>query len=143
MRPSHEAFCCSIDLLGLGDMLRDNPAEAASRLNDIQRGFGEAFLFFPGGSDYRVCFAGDSVFVVRELTPEDDRERAWSYYCGHLFAVCSILQELELGMSNPGIRVIASYGELSQIWEPDSWRDSILPGLTRNWFVLTGASERV
>ncbi len=141
MRPGHEAFCCSIDLLGLGDMLRDNPAEAASRLNDIQGAFGDALLFFPGGSDYRVCFAGDSVFVVRELTPKDDLEIEWSNYCGHLFAVCSILQELELGMCNLGIRVIASYGELSRIWEPDSWRDPILSGFTKNWFVLTGASE--
>jgi len=141
MRPGHEAFCCSIDLLGLGDMLRDNPAEAASRLNDIQRAFGEALLLFPGGDDYRVCFAGDSVFVVLELTPEDDREQVWSRYCGHLFAVCSILQDLELGMGNPGIRVIASYGKLLQIWEPESWNDPMLAEFTRNWFVLTGASE--
>jgi len=141
MRPSHKAFCCSIDLLGFGNMLRDRPSEAASRLNDLQQGFGEALLFFPGGDDYRVCFAGDSVFVVRELTPEEDREGAWPYYCGHLFAVASILQEVELGLGNPGIRVIASYGQLSQIWEPNSWKDPLLSESTKNWFVLTGASE--
>jgi len=141
MRPGYEAFCCLIDLLGIRDMLLRSPSEASQRLNDLQQAFAEAFHFFPGGKDYRVCFAGDSVFVVKELPPEDHPEQAWPGYCGHLFAVCSILQNLELGIGNPGIRAIASYGQVSQVWKPDTWRDPALVECAANWLVLTGASE--
>jgi hypothetical protein len=121
-------------------MMRKNPAEAQARLNDLQQGFGDALIFFPGGEDYRVCFAGDSLFIVKELSPDDDWIEHWPAFCGHLFAMASMLQDLETNIGNPGLRAIVSYGRLLQLRESDSWREEPISRYTRNWLVLTGAS---
>jgi hypothetical protein len=53
-----------IDLLGAARLSLQNRHEAAARLNDLQGGFFDGLIdFFPGGDDYRICYAGDSVFV--------------------------------------------------------------------------------
>lgn len=140
-RTGFKAFCATVDLLGMKTMIRENPIEASSRLNDLQQGFGDAFLLFPGGTDYRVCFAGDSVFVVKELAPEESWIERWPDFCGHVFALASVMQDLEVSIGNPGIRLIISYGQLFQLRQPDSWREESISEYTRNWLVLTGASD--
>jgi hypothetical protein len=122
-------------------MMENNSSEVHSRLDDLQQGFGEALLFFPGGKDYRVCFAGDSLFIVKELLPEDNWINYWPTFTGHLFAIASLLHDLDTNIGNPGIRVIVSYGKLFQLREPDSWKEDPISRYTKNWLVLTGASE--
>lgn len=122
-------------------MIRENPDEAQSRLDDLQQGFGDALVLFPGGEDYRVCFAGDSIFVVKELAPGEGRVERWPSFCGHVFALASVIQDLEVGIGNPGIRLIMSYGRLFQLRQPNSWREKPISEYTRNWLVLTGASD--
>ncbi|MBZ5727518.1 MAG: hypothetical protein LAP87_21285 [Acidobacteriia bacterium] len=63
------ALAASVDLIGTSCQMAHNPTEARARLNDLQQGFGEALHLYPGGEAYRVCFAGDFVFVVREIEP--------------------------------------------------------------------------
>jgi hypothetical protein len=140
-RPGFNAFCTSIDLYGMKYTMRKNPREARARLDDLQQGFGYALTLFPGGEDYRVCFLGDSLLVVKELSPDDDWTDQWPVFCGHLFAMASILQDMETNIGNPGLRAIASYGRLFQLREPDSWRQEPISKCTRNWLVLTGASD--
>jgi len=123
-------------------MIYTNPEEVLSRLDDLQQGFGEAVAtFFPGGSDYRVCFLGDSVWIVKELSPQESQEELWPRFCGHLFAVSSLLQETETRIGNPGLRVIMSYGRLFQLSRPKSWQHPIIAPFAANWYVLTGGSE--
>lgn len=74
MRSGYGAFCAYIDLLGMKETMRHNPEEAIHRLDDFQQGFGNALIFYPGGKDYRVCFLSDSLFVIKELTPEEKSE---------------------------------------------------------------------
>jgi len=140
-RPGFNAFCTSIDLCGIKCMMRKNLREARARLDDLQQGFGYALILFPGGEDYRVCFAGDSLFVVKELSPDDDWTKQWPIFCGHLFAMASMLQDMETNIENLGLRAIASYGQLFQLREPDSWREEPVSKYTRNWLVLTGATD--
>ncbi|HWX42705.1 MAG TPA: hypothetical protein VN345_16250 [Blastocatellia bacterium] len=71
-RAGFNAFCATIDLLGMSRMVTDDPTEARTRLDNLQQGFGDGLLLFPGGADYRVCFAADSLFVVKEFTPEEN-----------------------------------------------------------------------
>jgi hypothetical protein len=140
-RSGYGAFCAFIDLLGMKKEMSLNPREAVYRLNDLQQGFGHALIFFPGGRDYRVCFLADSLLVVKELTPEEKFDECWPMFCGHVFALASYVQELETDIGNPGLRMFVSYGRLSQIIEPDSWRQYPISDFTKNWFVLTGASD--
>jgi len=63
MRGGYQSLCAMVDLLATHDMLEKNRFETFARLNDLQQGFAESLVFFPGAEDYRVCFAGDSVFV--------------------------------------------------------------------------------
>lgn len=141
MRPGFRAFCASLDLLGMKRTIAVDQEEAIQRLDDFQQGFGDALQFYPGGNDYRVCFLGDSLFIVKELQPEEKNEEAWQLFCGHLFALASWVQTLEKKIGNPGLRMTISYGSLFQIVEPDSWRRHPISDYTKNWFVLTGASE--
>lgn len=63
-RSGFQSFCAMIDLLGAARLSLQNRHEAAARLNDLQGGFFDGLIdFFPGGDDYRICYAGDSVFV--------------------------------------------------------------------------------
>lgn len=141
MRLGFWAFCASIDLLGMKKTMTYNPEEAIHRLNDLQQAFGDALLFFPGGGDYRVCFLADSLLIVKELTPEEKSEKPWPMFCGHIFALASYVHKLETNIGNPGVRMVLSYGHLFQIVEPDSWRKYPISHFTKNWFVLTGASD--
>ncbi len=108
---------------------------------NLQQGFAEVLAFFPGGADYRVCFAGDSVFVVKELVPEAKIEDLWPTFCGHIYCIASFLNDIDRRIGNLGIRVVISYGALLQLYRPDSWRHELFAKFTKNWFVLTGASE--
>jgi len=141
MRSGFQAFCASIDLYAFRSLIKSNPREALHRVNDLQRGFADALVSFPGGSDYRVCFAGDSVFVVKELQPEEKIEDLWPTFCGHIYGISSFLNEIDTNIGNKGIRVIISYGKLIQLFKPDSWKHQLFAPFTENWFVLTGASE--
>jgi hypothetical protein len=134
------AFAASVDLLGMRDLMTKNRGEARARLDDLQQGFGEALDLYPGGDQYRVCFAGDSVFVIRELDPSADEGVAWASFCGHMFALTGFLHDMERDIGNPGLRVVVAGGPLFQLTQPDIWR--VLPWSqeTGNWFVLTGAS---
>ncbi|MBD3194102.1 MAG: hypothetical protein GF317_03545 [Candidatus Lokiarchaeota archaeon] len=141
MRPGYRAFCATIDLLGVTKMILKRKSEVYHRLNDLQKVFGDALLFFPGGSDFRVTFLGDSLIIVKELSPELKVKSEWPIFCGHIYAISTILHEIELGFDNPGLRVIISYGKLFQISQPDSWRNELISKFTENWYVLTGACE--
>jgi len=140
-RSGYRAFCATIDLLGVTRMLKDDPQEAMSRLNDLQLSFAHASLFFPSDAEERACFAGDSWFIVREIRPDDDEASLWKVFCGRIFALLSIAAEIEHDLGNPGLRAIASRGRLVQIIDPDGWREDFIERQTRNWFVLTGANE--
>ena len=140
-RQGFNAFCATIDLLGIRSMMKKNSSEACSRLDNLHQGFGDTLLFFPGGKDYRVCFAGDSLFIVKELLPEDEWINHWPYFTGHLFAMASLLHDLDINIGNPGLRVIVSYGQLFQLREPESWKEKPISQYSKNWLVLTGASE--
>lgn len=140
-RKGFNAFCATLDLLGVRSMIKSNPIEAQARINDLQQGFGDSLVLLPGGQDYRACFAGDSLFIVKELQPEDNWIKHWPSFIGHVFAVASVLNDLEVNIGNPGLRVIISYGRLLQLREPESWNDELISVYTKNWLVLTGASD--
>lgn len=112
-------------------------------LDDLQQGFADSLMLFPNGSDYRVCCISDSVWVVREISPNEEPSEIWPYFCGHLFAISSTLMDIDIGIGNRGLRVIISMGPLLQISQPETWDDEFFAGSTKNWFVLTGASEAV
>ncbi len=122
-------------------MLAANPWEVRARLDDLQQGLGQAVIFFRGGSEYRACFAGDSWFIIRELKPEETDEDLWPHFCGHIYALTQFVQEMEVTIGSPGLRVVISRGALAQLTTPDNWQEPELADFTRNWFVLTGASE--
>jgi len=134
------ALAASVDLIGTSCQMAHNPTEARARLNDLQQGFGEALHLYPGGEAYRVCFAGDSVFVIREVEPEADVAPIWASFCGHMFAVACLLHEMDQKIGNPGLRTIVAAGPLFQLVDPESWKRLPWRGETQNWFVLTGAS---
>lgn len=142
-RNGFRAMAASIGLFAFGSDMKNQPWEARARLNDLHYGFAQALHFFPGGLSYRACFLGDSIWVVQELKPEDDINKQWSCFCGHIYALCTLQQEPELLIGNKGIRVIASYGQLLPITRPEDWQDDHLVNETQNWFVLTGANEAV
>ena len=52
---------------------------------------------------YRVCFAGDSVFVIREIEPEAQVAPIWASFCGHMFAVAGLIHEMDQAIGNPGL----------------------------------------
>ena len=138
-RLGFRSMCAAIDLLGMRQMLRTRPEEAGSRLNDLQK-LPEALLFFPGGDQYRACFLGESWFIVREVRPEEDLAKLWPGFCGHMFALASFAYELEGGLANPGLRAVAAYGAVSQIFEPDEGIPELEPQV-KHWFALTGADQ--
>jgi len=139
MRAGYKAFCAHIDLMATSLMIETKPDEALARINDL-KSFGDALFLFPGGEDYRVCFAGDSIFVIKELSPEQKIEALWPRFCGHIYALTSVTHDMETTIGNPGLRVVTSYGPLLQIFEPDHLADESVEEYTKNWFVLTGAS---
>jgi hypothetical protein len=134
------ALAASVDLIGMSAQMVQNPCEARARLNDLQQGFGEALCLYPGGAVYRVCFAGDSVFVIREIEPEARVAPIWASFCGHMFAVAGLLHEMDRAIGNPGLRVVVAAGPLFQLADPESWKRLPWRHETQNWFVLTGAS---
>src|SRR5690625_3823405 len=136
-RQGYMSCCLNVDLLGVKAMLERDPREAGIRLNALQRGLAEATLFFPGADQYRACFAGDSWFLVREISPEESLSEVWPTFCGHVYVLTSIVQDVETKIGNPGIRAVASYGELVQLESPDEWRHEHIQQDTRNWFALT------
>jgi hypothetical protein len=138
-RSGFKAFAATVDLLGMNEEMAERPFEARTRLDHLQQGFGEALVFYPGGDAYRVCFAGDSLFVVRELEPETEQADLWAAFCGHIFALACFLHNMERKIGNPGLRVVIAAGPLFQLQDPESWRK--LPWCSHNWFVLTGANE--
>jgi len=140
-RKGYTALAATIDLLAIRSMTSTDPREARQRLNDLQGGVSASITLYPGGADYRVCFAGDSVFLVQELEPEVDGTNAWANFCGHIFAISCLLNDMDRGIENPGLRVIIAAGSLLQITDPDSWKGTPWAAQTEHWFVLTGASE--
>lgn len=139
-REGFRAFAASVDLIGMKNLMATRPADARARLDDLQQGFGEALILYPGGEAYRVCFAGDSVFVIRELEPDMDEGTVWGSFCGHMFALAGFLHEMDQGIGNPGLRIVVAAGPLFQLTKPDSWRTLPWSRETTNWFVLTGAN---
>lgn len=134
------ALAASVDLMGTSRQMAHNPHEARARLNDLQQGFGEALYFYPGGEVYRVCFAGDSVFVIREIELEAEVAPMWASFCGHMFAVACLIHEMDQKIGNPGLRMIVAAGPLFQLVDPESWKRLPWRDETQNWFVLTGAT---
>lgn len=140
-QPGYSSFCAIVDLLGIRKMIDERPAEASSRINDLISLPG-SLAFFPGGEEYRACFVGDSWYIVREIAPDENRSDLWPGFCGHMYALTSFMQGLELGIGNPGVRAVAAYGELMQIEQPDEFRDhDHIAQQTKHWFVLTGADN--
>jgi hypothetical protein len=137
-RSGFQSFCAMIDLLGVARLTVQNHREAAARLNDLQGGFFDGLIdFFPGGDDYRICYAGDSVFVVEEIDPDSDWRAAWPKFCGHMYALSCLVNSLDTTIGNVGLRTFVAYGPVLQIREPDAHRRRVTHP---NWFVLTGAS---
>lgn len=137
-RPGFQSFCAMIDLLGVARLSTKNRHEAAARLNDLQGGFFDGLIdFFPGGDDYRICYAGDSVFVIEEIEPGSDWRAAWPRFCGHMYALSCLVNSLDTTIGNVGLRSFVSYGPVLQIREPDAHLRRVAHP---NWFVLTGAS---
>jgi len=133
-RDGFRAFAASVDLIGIEHLLKARP-------NDLQQGFGESLEFYPGGREYRVCFAGDSLFAVLELEPQEENEATlWAAFCGHLYALSAMMNAMDRGIGNPGLRVIIAAGPLVQLREPDKWKSFRFKDQTVNWFTLTGAS---
>lgn len=142
--PGYKSACCLIDLYAFKEHIPDDPWEVKARLDDLQQGFLNNFLLFPDGSDYRVCCISDSIFVVREIAPDEDFEKIWSRFCGHMYALSAQSLDLEVGIGNKGLRVIISYGPLLQLSEPGYWDENeIIEVNLDDWFALTGASEAV
>jgi len=139
-RRGYQAFAASIDLIAMRSLMKLNPSEARQRVNDLQQGLGEALHFFPGGEHYRVCFAGDSAFVIREIDPDETSTLLWPIFCGHIYALASFMHEMETRIGNVGIRLILAYGALFQLTDPDSWKRLPWQDEVHNWFVLTGPS---
>jgi hypothetical protein len=139
-RSGFQAFAATVDLLGMKEDMAQRPPEARARLDDLQQGFGEALVFYPGGDAYRVCFATDSLFVVREIEPETKQADLWATFCGHIFELACFIHVMERNIGNPGLRVVIAAGPLFQLQEPESWRKLPCSQETGNWFVLTGAS---
>jgi hypothetical protein len=142
-RPGCRAMAASIDLCARSDDLEKKLWEAHARIEDLYYNFAEALLLFPGGSDYRACFFGETVWVVREVRPNEKLRELWPRFCGHVYALCAQQQKSKAITGDLGIRVIASYGQLLQIRRSDSWKDALFAEETSNWFVLTGANESV
>lgn len=140
-RQGYMSCCLTVDLLGVKSILARDPHEAGVRLNRLQQGFADATLLFPGADKYRACFLGDSWFVVREIPPEESLSSVWPIFCGHVYALTSVVQDLERQIGNPGTRAVASYGQLVQLEAPDGWRHEYIENDTKHWFVLTGADE--
>ncbi len=140
LRHGFQAFAATVDLIGIKDQMAKRKHEVRSRLDDLQQGFGAALSVFPGAEKYRVCFAGDSVFVVREREPEADTGSLWASFCGHVYALAGFLDDMDRQIGNPGLRVVVAAGPLYQLSEPDSWKKLPWRRETANWFVLTGAS---
>jgi hypothetical protein len=115
--------------------------EASARLDDLQQGFGGALSIFPGGEEYRVCFATDEVFVVRELEPGADAGPLWASFCGPIYALAGFLDDMDRQIGNPGLRVVVAAGPLLQVSDPESWKKLPCKLETANWFVLTGAAD--
>jgi hypothetical protein len=137
-RPGFQSFCAMIDLLGVARLSIKNRREALERLNDLQGGFFDGLIdFFPGGDGYRICYAGDSVFVVEEIDPDSDWRVVWPRFCGHMYALSCLVNSLDTTIGNVGLRSFVSYGPLLQIREPDAHLRRVGHP---NWFVLTGAS---
>lgn len=137
-RSGFQSFCAMIDLLGVARLSTQNRREAAERLNDLQGGFFDGLIdFFPGGDHYRICYVGDSVFVVEEIDPDSDWRAAWPRFCGHMYAVSCLLNSLDTTIGNVGLRSFAAYGPVLQIRDPDAHRRRVTHP---NWFVVTGAS---
>ena len=139
-RGGFQAFVATIDLLGMQAMMLKRPSEARARIDDLQQSFGGVLPLYPGGESYRVCFAGDSLFVVREIEPDADAPALWASFCGHVFALSCFLHTMERQIGNPGLRLIIASGPLFQVRAPRSWQRLPWSSQTRNWFVLTGAT---
>ena len=139
-RRGYGAFAASIDLLATQALMKMNSHEARQRVNDLQQGIGEALQFFPGGELYRVCFTGDSVFVIREIDPDEHTPLLWPVFCGHIYALASFMHDVDKRIGNAGVRAIIAHGPLFQLTDPDSWKRLPWQGQVRNWFVLTGPS---
>jgi len=136
------SFCASVDLLGVREMAPKRPSELIERLNDLYEGLGGALELHPPPAATRACFAGDSFFVVRELTPEAQVEKDWPSFCGHLYALAAHVQHLEKAWGNPGVRVIVSYGDLVPLSDPEALRRNLtVSGYTRDWLLLTGVDD--
>lgn len=139
-RRGYQAFAASVDLVATQALMKMNPHEARQRVNDLQQGVGEALQFFPGGEHYRVCLAGDAVFVIREIDTDEDSALLWPAFCGRIFALASFMHQMERGIGNAGFRAIVAYGPLFQLTDPDSWKRLPWHNEVHNWFVLTGPS---
>ena len=73
---------------------------------------------------YRVCFAGDSVFVIREIEPEAQVAPIWASFCGHMFAVAGLIHEMDQAIGNPGLRVVVAAGPLLSLCSGHGYRGS-------------------
>src|SRR5688500_5436474 len=103
-RSGFQSFCAMIDLLGAARLSVQNRHEAAARLNDLQGGFFDGLIdLFAGGDGYRVCYAGDSVFVVEEIDPDSGWRAAWPRFCGHMYAISCLVNSLDTTISNVGL----------------------------------------
>lgn len=139
-REGFQAFAATVDLVGIKNQMVKRKDEARARLDDLQQGFGGALSIFPEGEEYRVCFATDEVFVVRELDPGADAGPLWASFCGHIYALAGFLDDRDRQIGNPGLRVVVAAGPLLQVSDPESWKKLPCRLETANWFVLTGAS---
>lgn len=135
----HVTFCASIDLLGISSLIGKPNTNLNMRLYNLYSGFWAANEIYPIPTRYQICFAGDSIFIINELTIEEELNNgAQNYYyefCGNVYGIASEINLLEhtTNSNGPcGIRVIISYGKTYDISRNNLWQDQ------SNWFVLSG-----
>lgn len=140
-----KTFCASIDLLGVSSLIGKSSTNLNMRLYNLYSGFWSSHNLYPVYDSYNICFAGDSIFIVNDLTIDqefnNDPKKLYEQFCGHIFGIASeinLLEHTSLENDNPcGVRVIISYGKTYDISKNNLWRDY------PNWFVLTGPNTAV
>jgi hypothetical protein len=137
-RPGFQSVWAMIDLLGVARLSIKNRREALERLNDLQGGVFDGLIdFFPGGDEYRICYGGDSVFVVEEIDPDSDWRAVMAA------ALWSHVRPLVLGESSRHHNWQRRPSQFRIVWAASSdsrTGRSSQEGRSSELVVLTGAS---
>ena len=137
----NKTFCASIDLLGIKSLIGKANTNLNTRLYNLYSSFHAAYTNYPLSEDIRVCYIGDSIWIIKEFSIEEEMqnnmEDEWRSFCGQIYLMsCDISISENFGenttLDEPcGIRVIISYGKTYEIYKKKLWPQN------NNWFVFT------